>query len=169
MASDLWVVNVKLKTDRMQYGQILASMNGEFYSELLVQRCLGRADQGIATSHGNPTRDSLKPFGDTPTGIYRMKFEPFPQGMTGDPLKHWLRSYGPYGKFRLTPLMGDALKAVANYHRDGLLMHGGDLTDDGKNLRPSEGCVRTDNHVLKMYADAIGGGLVEACMIVTEQ
>ena len=98
--------------------------------------CCGRADNSGAGAHGNPTRDSTKPYGDTPLGVYQVVgLSPVDQHD-----EHEVRQYGRQEKIVLDPISGDALKSKRN-GRYGLLIHGGALSDNGQ-LRPTYGCIR---------------------------
>lgn len=105
-------------------------------------RCKGKADNQHAIDHGNPTRDPLKPYGDTPLGVFRMG--PVEWG------KAPAHSYGAVF-IRLSPVSGPAWEARQN-GRAGLGAHGGDLAPDGHSLRPTDGCPR----LLNEDASALG-------------
>jgi hypothetical protein len=98
--------------------------------------CLCRADTTAAKKAGNPNRDPLRRFGDTPTGRYGVKI---------GPVLPPLRSYGPNPVIRLSALSGQALDATHLYKRSGIDLHGGDLAADGVSLRPTDGCIRVAN------------------------
>ena len=109
--------------------------------------CYGKADDQSAAAHGNPLRDPLKPFGDTPLGVYNC--------VIGRPAltPKIVHSYGPNGYIVLQPVSGAAKLAEKN-GRFGLLIHGGDLNAAGK-LRPTFGCVRVPNDKMKLLMAAI--------------
>lgn len=107
-------------------------------------RCLGQSDLTAAAQHNNIERDPLKPFGNIPTGEYKA-VRTVPADVT-DPAN--LRSYGPYPRFVLNPVEGQALDAL-HAGRFGLLLHGGALDTSGKILRPTHGCVRADDSTLE--------------------
>ena len=100
----------------------------------VLHRCpvLGKADNLRAAREGNPTRDPLRRFGDTPTGLWRCgKRGPVPPAST----------YGVHPVVTMTPISGDALRAST---RSGIWLHGG---GPGRNsatafLRPTFGCLR---------------------------
>jgi hypothetical protein len=104
--------------------------------------CYGKADDQQAALHGNPTRDPLKPFGDTPLGAYACEIG---KPVVTPTIAH---SYGPNGYVVLTPISGQAMIAAKN-GRFGILIHGGVLNGAGK-LRPTFGCVRVPNEKLKI-------------------
>jgi hypothetical protein len=81
------------------------------------------ADGRTANTNDNPIRSTVLPYGDTPTGGYRVP------GLeaTGNGTNRSAPSYGPNGAIRLNPVSGDALTA-AGIGRQYLLIHGGDLS-----------------------------------------
>lgn len=105
--------------------------------------CFGKADNFSAQQHGNPTRDPLRPYGDTPLGTYIAR-----RALPGDNL----RSYGPHDRISLWPIEGQALRAAQDGdpavlddgHRSGLMIHGG-APASGGGLRPTHGCLRLSN------------------------
>lgn len=118
-----------LPRDRNLVGKLIAFDNG---TEIFECPVLGKSDNARAKREGNPTRDSLKRFGDTPTGTWRCrKHGPVPPAST----------YGVHPVIVMTPLSGDALRAST---RSGIWLHGG---APGRNkatklLRPTFGCLR---------------------------
>ncbi|MEO8028214.1 MAG: hypothetical protein ABI823_17150 [Bryobacteraceae bacterium] len=130
---------VELPADRSKLGRIsLRDANGALWGPAA---CYGKADAQSASAHGNPQRDPLQPFGDTPLGSYACAI--------GRPAvtPRISRSYGPNGYVVLRAVSGPAKTAEQN-GRFGLLIHGGDLNAAGK-LRPTFGCVRVGNEDLK--------------------
>lgn len=113
-------------------------------------RCLGKADNPAATKHGNPDRDQLKPYGDTPTGEYTAALCVNAGGIS--PTASDLRSFGPHKRLMLTPKSGNALEAAKN-GRGGLMGHGGALATGG-GLRPTDGCVRFDDDTMAVIEAA---------------
>lgn len=97
---------------------------------------LGRAGSDVAGEHGNPTRDPLRPWGDTPLGLYRIG------GVQRS--KEPARTYG-LAYWELIAEDGDALRAVREGGRSGLGLHGGELAPDGETLRPTGGCLRIED------------------------
>ena len=102
--------------------------------------CLGQSDKLAATKHGNPDRDPLKPYGNTPTGIYNG---------TVTVAGANTRSYGPNKRILLTPVSGDALLAKTRW---GLMIHGGDTKPNG-DLRVTHGCIRVSNESMEVLID----------------
>ncbi len=149
---------VELPGNRSKLGLISLKIGDEVL--LGPVSCYGKADDQQAALHGNPARDPLKPFGDTPLGIYSCE--------VGNPVvtPKIAHSYGPNGYVVLTAISGQA-KIAAKNGRFGILIHGGDLNGVGK-LRPTFGCVRVPNDKLKILLmklhPFIAGGVV--CNIV---
>lgn len=125
-------IHVELPRDRTKTGALwVLSDNGEtLYGP---RRCRGKADNAEAASHGNPSRDPTRPFGDHPSGAYRV--------VLIEDGKLPAHSYGHHFLL-LDPTAGDALVAKRN-GREGLALHDGDLNPDGS-LRATEGCLRVD-------------------------
>lgn len=100
--------------------------------------CRGKADSQVAAEHGNPERATTLPFGDHPSGRYRVA------AMVRD--KEPAHAYGPWF-FLLDPFEGDALTAE-EAERRGLGIHGGRLSQDGRTLRATNGCLRTTDSAM---------------------
>lgn len=103
--------------------------------------CLGKADNRRAAEHGNPDRDPVRPYGDTPLGRYDGKVVRFdlPDKVLGEA---WIK---------LDPKSGEALAGLGN-GRSGLGIHGG--RGDEK-LMPTLGCVRMYDRDFKVLVAAI--------------
>lgn len=95
--------------------------------------CYGKSDDYMARVKGNPSRNPLIRFGDTPTGIYT------PKVLAKQADTH---KYGPHPPIELKPKSGDCLKAEHDGGRSGIWDHGGALNASGK-LRPTYGCIRS--------------------------
>ena len=132
------VIRVEMSTDRDQIGSLsLETAGGRRLAGPFS--AYGRSDNRAAGAHGNPTRDPVRPFGDTPTGSYAV-----PRAVaTGPGTAYVPRSYGPNGALVLKPTGGQAAQAAAN-GRVGLLIHGGDPGTAGR-LRATHGCIRLSN------------------------
>ncbi len=128
---------IQLPADRRQLGVLrLLDASGK---ALLSAHCLGLADRAAATAHGNPSRDPLKPFGDTPLGEYKCIVNFHPETVAAT-----IHSFGPYGWIDLIPTAGPALQSAHN-GRAGLRIHSGDPNPayaQWNGLRPTYGCVR---------------------------
>lgn len=143
------MIKIILPKDRTKLGKLYIKEK-EFV-------CYGKADNAGAIRRGNPSRDPLKLFGDTPTGVYRCY-------VTG-PLKP-PRTYGIHKVIYLGPVSGNAKKAEKN-GRSGLLIHGGDLGSGGR-LRPTFGCIRVSNEDMKEILDLIGGESLNFTVTIEE-
>lgn len=136
-------IKVILPHDRRKVGEVrLYSDEGELVIGPIP--VLGRADQNTATSHGNPSRNPLEQFGDTPTGSYNIAniFNSAEGSRLGDTRSASGRlSYGREGVFLLDPHSGPARVAEASGGRKHLMLHSGDLSSAGE-LRPTAGCLR---------------------------
>ena len=98
--------------------------------------CYGKSDNAKAAAQGNPTRNPLKKFGDTPTGTYSLTLAGQPQADT--------RTFGPHPVIMMEAKSGQCLDAVSKGGRAGIWLHGGHLNGVGK-LRPTYGCLRVHN------------------------
>lgn len=135
-------ITVRLHKDRYRLGEAaLGAVN--------ICPCLGISDNSQAIAHGNPSRNPLLPYGDTPTGVYTGTVIP-----PGD-----VDGYGEYRRIFLTPVSGDGVLAEqAPGMRAGLLVHGGELNPlytwwDG--LRPTYGCVRVPDDGMKAIMEVV--------------
>lgn len=154
-------VEVTLPKDRSVPGKLRAFDDAD---QLVLGpvNCLGRADSGDAKLHGNPERDSLHLFGDTPTGKYRIA-----QLMSHQRSESDIHTYGTYPAVLLDPLSGDALKAKQN-GRSGLMIHGGAPSASGK-LRPTHGCIRiAEADERDLVAIVLRSALATSTVLVSE-
>ncbi len=100
-----------------------------------------RASDALAAAHGNPDRDPLFRYGDTPTGSYRVNRVLRSGRGTGFSAAR----FGPHGLILIEALSGDAACAEAN-GRFHLLIIGGELAPSGQ-LRSTAGSLRLhDDH-----------------------
>jgi hypothetical protein len=137
-------INVVLPADRRKLATYTIVDNSGVYVGAAVKfgpvPCLGLADTTLAAEHNNPSRNPLLPYGDTPTGLYRVTIIPASSNT---------RSYGPNRRLMLTPFLGQCVIAEDHEHlRAGILNHGGDPNPAytfWDSLRPTEGCVRISN------------------------
>lgn len=100
-------------------------------------RAYGKADNAMAARRGNRSRNTKLPFGDTPSGLYGIRFSPQPMADRG--------TYGMNRVVFMDPLSGDAAEAEEN-GRSGLWLHGGSLRNG--RLRPTYGCIRVDDETM---------------------
>lgn len=104
--------------------------------------CFGKADNTRAAAEGNPDRDPVQPYGDTPAGDYKpSKVERF------DPPHQRMGS----AFIPLHGASGDAMRAQLS--RTGLGIHAG--KGDGA-LIPTFGCVRVRDRDMGVLAREIG-------------
>jgi hypothetical protein len=102
----------------------------------------GRADDKLASRNGNPERNPLLLFGDTPIGKYRVA-EIIP---SGDGTPYPSSEFGTEGIILLEPEAGDAALADAN-GRFGIFIHGGAARR--RSLCATEGSLRLTNTDLR--------------------
>ncbi len=131
------LLNVKLPKNRNILGHAeLVTAAGEVLIDSMP--CLGLADSVAAALHGNVTKDPLKPYGNTPIGLYGMILIP---ASIGDP-----QGYGPNQRFLLAPRSGPCVIAETEANgRAGILLHGGALNpklEQWQGMRPTYGCLR---------------------------
>jgi hypothetical protein len=127
-------IEITLPKDRTLPGKLQAFDDGDL---LILDGigCLGKSDNATAKLHGNPDRITTRPFGDTPTGEYRVV-----QLVAHLHSESEIHTYGTFPSVLLDPLSGDALAAKQN-GRTGLMIHGG-VPGGGGRLRPTFGCIR---------------------------
>lgn len=131
-------IKIDFTADRWQTGTLsLVDKNGATLAGPF--RTLGKADNANAAAKGNPTRNPLRRWGDTPTGTYRV----VRLQSSGPGTNYPAYNYGPDAVIVLDPLSGDALTAKQN-GRTGLLIHGGAPGENGR-LRATHGCIRLSN------------------------
>jgi hypothetical protein len=139
---------ITLKADRKSVGKLfLYKKNGDL---MFSAPSLGRADENIASNHGNPLALSTKLYGHTPTGVYQSDNSVIPSG-PNTPYNE--DSYGAKGIIWLDPQSGVALTAKNN-GRTGLAIHGGKPGSQGK-LRPTNGCVRLSNPDMEQFINDV--------------
>ncbi|MBF0249946.1 MAG: L,D-transpeptidase [Alphaproteobacteria bacterium] len=109
--------------------------------------CRTKADGADAAEHDNPHRDPTRPYGDTPTGLYR------PTWISRYIARH--RTFGHHA-ILLEGQTGDALKAAQN-GRTGLAIHGGRGDDK---LMATYGCIRMFDRDIAMLAEEVGQAAV---------
>jgi hypothetical protein len=148
---------IRLPMSRLRSGTL--HLIGDDGVELLCGDALGRADNMAAAKAGNPSRNPLKSYGDTPVGQY-----------LGALLAGCLqpaRSYGTFPPISLNPMSGQALQAKLNGRR-GLLLHSGDLGLQG-GLRPTHGCVRIHPATHQALVEALSANKQSAVPVLIEE
>jgi hypothetical protein len=147
-------IEVNLPADRTKTGTLKLIDNTTGLTLFGPVSVLGRAARNDATAHGNPTRDSLKPYGDTPLGTYAV----VSILANGEGTSRPVAQYGQSGSIRLDPTGGDAAKAKAN-GRTGLLIHAGrhafSSLIEPKALKPTNGCIRMRDWDMQGLIDVI--------------
>ncbi len=108
-----------------------------------------RSSDNIAVTNGNPQRDTLLRFGDTPIGGYLVRRIL----KSGSGTKFPASRFGPHGLIVMEPVTGDAACADAN-GRFHFLIIGGDLSSDRK-LRSTAGSLRLRNDHLRSLIKAL--------------
>jgi hypothetical protein len=129
---------IRLPDDRNHVGSLI--LEGDDGSVILgpFDVC-GRADDRVAARQGNPRRNRLIPYGDTPLGTYRVR-QILQSGTATDfPSER----FGPNEVVVLDPIDGEAALADAN-GRFQVLIHGGVEEPDGR-LRVTNGALRLAN------------------------
>lgn len=124
-------IEITLPRDRTQPGRV--AVFAPTGAQLGRFPALGKADDQEAARRGNPTRNPLRPFGDTPTGTWRARVGPaMPDTFT----------YGIHPVIYLWPTGGDALASHSPLNRrTGIWLQGGALGPGGQ-LRPTYGGIR---------------------------
>ncbi len=98
-----------------------------------------RSSDALAAANGNPRRDPLLRFGDTPTGGYAIR----QLAKSGKGTKLPAAQFGPHGIIVIEAISGDAAcaEATGRFH---FLISGGDLSASGQ-LRSTAGSLRLSN------------------------
>lgn len=123
-------------------------------------RVAGRSSSLLAAAHQNPSRNSLVPYGDTPTGNYLVRAR-IPTGKGTALAKE---EFGSAGALVLEAIAGDAALADAN-GRFNFVVHGGDLAA-GSLLRSTVGGLRLNNADLRTLIRAVEQAHCTACEIM---
>jgi hypothetical protein len=114
-------VRIQLNQDRDQIGY-LTVCDATGHAIIGPFPVSARAADSIAADNGNPTRATVFPFGDPPSGRYRVG----EVIATGQGTRYRDDLYGTQGAITLLPASGDAAMADA-CGRFQLLIHGGRL------------------------------------------
>lgn len=142
MAQSAYRIHIELSEDRNYTGE-LSVIDALDRSTLGPFDVSARAADSIAAENGNPTRSTLFPFGDPPTGTYRV-VEIVPTGLG---TQYRADLYGTLGAIELRSVAGDAALADA-CGRFSILIHGGGPSADGR-LRVTSGHFRLGNDDLR--------------------
>ncbi len=112
---------------------------------------LGRSNSRDAGRSNNPSRDPLRPFGDTPAGQWLVSgWIP-----TGTGTSRPVDSFGPHGALTMEGLGGDALTAAVN-GRTNIYIHSGRPGATGpESLRATGGCLRVSNNNMLRLTTAL--------------
>ena len=120
----------------------------------------GRSGDTLAARHGNPVRDPLLRYGDTPEGTYRVT------GFAGTGLEKPYDSddCGPHGVIMIEAVAGDAALAEAN-GRYCVLIEGG-AAGAGGTLRSTAGSLRLHDRDQATLLAALDGatGIICECI-----
>jgi hypothetical protein len=122
----------------------------------------GRASDSLAAARGNPRRDSILRYGDTPTGTYRF----CRIAKSGNGTRFGAAQFGPHGVVVLEGAAGAAAIAEAN-GRFHILVEGGKPGPSGA-LRSTAGALRLANEhqralvALLRKADSVTFEIVES-------
>jgi len=141
---DTWTLRVSLPRDRRQSGDFeLLDAAG---NKVLVGGCLGKADNEQAIKAGNAARDPIRPYGDTPSGLYRPAR-----------VLHLVPRHQRMGDYAI-PMIGAAGQALgAMAARTGLYVHAG--RGDAR-LVPTYGCLRLLDRDMLAIQRRVGDSLI---------
>lgn len=148
------IVKIQLPADRKKTGTLTLVDAATGFTLFGPAPVLGRAARNTAEAKGNPEGNSLKPFGDTPTGTYNVNNIVRNGAGTTRPVVQ----YGESGSIVLDPSGGDALTAKGN-GRTGILIHAGRHANSSvvapNALKPTNGCIRMRDWDLNLLIEAI--------------
>jgi hypothetical protein len=142
---------IELPKDRSYTGILRLKDDNDFILAGPYLVC-GRASDMAASEHGNPSRMPVLPYGDTPTGRYRVDSKPIPTGR-GTPYD--ASQFGSAGVILLEPVSGEAAIAEAN-GRYTFLIQGG-APGSHVRLRTTNGCIRMFDADLRELIDSLRG------------
>jgi lipoprotein-anchoring transpeptidase ErfK/SrfK len=134
-----------LSSNRDQSGLLIAR-------DTSTGRVLGYFE-ALARGSQGPGDTQTEVNGNTPTGNYRVT--------TIENTSTWNQnSYGPNGALRLLPISGNARAAEQLAGREGLLIHGGSIGNQGywrgaNELRATHGCVRLRNEDMQRLGQVL--------------
>ena len=132
--SDQLKIDVSLNPNRDKGGVMYVSKGDEMLLGPIP--VLGRADSKLAKKVGNPDRNPILRYGNTPLGKYRIKAI-LPNGVgTSRPVS----KFGAFGSIYMEPVGGQALEAKEIGLRDFIYMHSGGSVNNFNGLTATAGC-----------------------------
>src|SRR5271170_2543187 len=142
-------IEIVLASDRNRVGRLILKDDAGRKLAGPYSVC-GRANDFAASEHRNPTRSPLQPYGDTPTGEYRIR------GIvrTGRGTAYDATVFGKSGMIVLEPVRGEAAIADQN-GRHVLVIHAGTPNPASRLLYATNGSLRMYEHHLRELIDAV--------------
>src|SRR5271157_450793 len=152
-------IEIILASDRNRVGRLILKDDAGRRLSGPYSVC-GRANDFAASEHRNPTRSPLQPYGDTPTGEYRMR------GIvrTGRGSAYDATMFGRFGMIALEPVRGQAAIADQN-GRHVLVIHAGTPNPASRLLYATNGSVRMYDDDLRELIEALRGESSVICRI----
>ena len=152
-------IEIILASDRNRVGRLILKDDAGRKLAGPYSVC-GRANDFAASEHRNPTRSPLQPYGDTPTGEYRMR------GIvrTGRGTAYDATVFGKFGMIALEPVRGQAAIADQN-GRHVLVIHAGTPNPASRLLYATNGSVRMYDDDLRELIEALRGESSVVCKI----
>ena len=152
-------IEIILASDRNRVGRLILKDDAGRKLAGPYSVC-GRANDFAASEHRNPTRSPLQPYGDTPTGEYRMR------GIvrTGRGTAYDGSKFGKFGMIVLEPVRGQAAIADQN-GRHILVIHAGTPNPASRLLYATNGSVRMYDDDLRELIEAVWGESSVVCRI----
>src|SRR5277367_132280 len=152
-------IEIVLASDRNRVGRLILKDDAGRKLAGPYPVC-GRANDFAASEHRNPTRSPLQPYGDTPTGEYRMR------GIvrTGRGTAYDAGKFGKFGMIVLEPVRGQAAIADQN-GRHILVIHAGTPNPASRLLYATNGSVRMYDDDLRELIEALRGESSVICRI----
>src|SRR5271165_6576823 len=152
-------IEIILASDRNRVGRLILKDDAGRKLAGPYSVC-GRANDFAASEHRNPTRSPLQPYGDTPTGEYRLR------GIvrTGRGTAYDATLFGRFGMIALEPVRGQAAIADQN-GRHVLVIHAGTPNPASRLLYATNGSVRMYDDDLRELIEALRGESSVICRI----
>src|SRR5271165_2552536 len=152
-------IEIILASDRNRVGRLILKDDAGRKLAGPYSVC-GRANDFAASEHRNPTRSPLQPYGDTPTGEYRLRSIV----RTGRGTTYDATLFGRFGMIALDPVRGQAAIADQN-GRHILVIHAGTPNPASRLLYATNGSVRMFDDDLRDLIDALRGEPSVICRI----